>query len=87
MHRAFGIVVAVVTLVLAHALRKRDRRIARTLAGLALAAPLAGVAAILAVPSLPLTVLHNACAALLVAALAAAVARADRPGVPVSETG
>jgi heme A synthase len=79
MHRTFGIVVAVVTLVLAHALRNRDRRIARTLATLALATPLAGVAAILVMPSLPLTVLHNGCAALLVAALAAAAARARDP--------
>jgi cytochrome c oxidase assembly protein subunit 15 len=86
MHRTFGIVVTVVTLVQAHALRNRDRRMARTLATLALAAPLAGVAAFLAVPSLPLTVLHNGCAALLVAALAAAAARARGPVAPVLAT-
>lgn len=74
-HRAAGIVVAIVVLVLGHALRRTDRRRALALAALALAAPLAGVAAIVAVPSLPLTVLHNATAALLIAALAHVVAR------------
>jgi cytochrome c oxidase assembly protein subunit 15 len=74
-HRALGIVVAAVVFVLAIALRHDDRRIARTLAALAIAAPLAGVAAIAALPSLALTVLHNSCSALLVAALAVATQR------------
>ncbi|MEP7183571.1 MAG: COX15/CtaA family protein [Betaproteobacteria bacterium] len=74
-HRATAIVVAVVVLVLAHALRRIDRRRALILAALALAAPLLGVAAIVNVPSLPLTVLHNAAAALLIAALAHVAAR------------
>jgi hypothetical protein len=38
------------------------------------------------VPSLPLTVLHTGCAALLVAALAAAAARARGPVAPVLAT-
>lgn len=75
MHRVLGLVVAVVTLVLAHALRNGNRRMAWILATLALAAPLAGAAAIAAVPSLSFTLLHNGCAALLVAGLAATAAR------------
>ncbi len=78
MHRALGIVVAVITLVLAYRWREVDRRRARMLAAFAVAVPLLGVAAIAAVPSLPLTILHNAAAALLVAGLAAAVARPFR---------
>jgi len=75
LHRAFGIVLAVLMLALAHRLRVVDRWIARALAALAVAVPLAGVAAIAAIPSLPLTVLHNGCAAFVVATLAAAAAR------------
>jgi heme A synthase len=67
--------VTVVMLILAHALRRDDRRTARLLVAFAIAAPLLGVAAILALPSLPLTVLHNAAAALLAAMLAAIAVR------------
>lgn len=74
-HRTLGLVVPVFVLLLARAMRSYDRRSSSVLAALALATPLAGVAAIAAVPSLPLTVMHNALAALLVAALGAAVAR------------
>jgi cytochrome c oxidase assembly protein subunit 15 len=74
-HRTLGLVVPVFALLLARAVRKHDRRLSWLLAALALATPLAGVAAIAAVPSLPLTVVHNGCAALLVAAIAAAAAQ------------
>ncbi len=77
-HRTLGLVVPVFTLLLARAVRSHDRRLCWLLAALALTTPLAGVAAIAAVPSLPLTVLHNGLAALLVAALAATVARGAR---------
>lgn len=83
-HRVLGLVVAVVALVLAHALRRPQPRAARALATLALAAPLLGAAAILAIPSLPFTVLHNAAAAALIAALAwvsADTGGRDRPAV------
>jgi len=74
-HRALGIVVAIVVLTLAHGLRRYDRRVSRVLVALALVAPLLGLAAIAAMPSLPFTVLHNAAAAALVAALAVIAAR------------
>ena len=86
-HRTIGIAVVVVTLVLASALSKRDRRLAWMLGILAVAAPLAGVVTILAVPSLMLTVLHNTCAALLIAALAMAVVRTRSPDSHVRESG
>jgi heme A synthase len=83
-HRVLGLVVAVVALVLAHALRRPRPRAALALAMLAVAAPLLGAAAILALPSLPLTVMHNAAAAALIAALAwvsADTGGRDRPAV------
>jgi cytochrome c oxidase assembly protein subunit 15 len=77
-HRALGIVVVVVALVAAYTLRRRDRDLSRLIVRLVFAAFLLGMASILAMPSLPLAVLHNAATALLVAALAAAaVLRAD----------
>ena len=78
-HRALGIVVAIVVLTLAHGLRRYDRRVSRVLVALALVAPLLGVAAIAAIPSLTITVLHNAAAAALVATLAFVAARRMRP--------
>lgn len=78
-HRALGIVVAIVVLALAHGLRRYDRRLARVLVAFALVAPLLGMAAIAAMPSLPLTVLHNAAAASLVATLAFVAARRAGP--------
>jgi cytochrome c oxidase assembly protein subunit 15 len=69
-HRLLGIVAAVATLMLAYRLRQADRRAARVLVVLAVGAVLLGVAAIAGMPSLPLTVLHNATAAVLVATLA-----------------
>ncbi len=74
-HRVLGVLVALVTLIVAHALRRADRRTARLLAAFAVGTPLLGVAAILALPSLPFTVLHNGTAALLVATLTATVTR------------
>jgi heme A synthase len=80
-HREIGIVVLVFTLIVAVALRRHMPRRAVALAVLALATPLLGAAAVVAMPSLPLTLLHNACAALLVATLAAAgLARASGNG-------
>lgn len=85
-HRALGVVVALAALALAWRLRGADRATARRLALLAIAAPALGVAAILAVPALALTVLHNAATATLVAALAGLAPRSGpdrghgRPG-------
>ena len=70
LHRPLGIAIAVAALTLAAALRSSHRRPAALLAGLALAAPLLGATAILRMPSLPITVLHNAVAAALIATLA-----------------
>jgi cytochrome c oxidase assembly protein subunit 15 len=81
-HRTLAIVATVVSLALAWRLRVASRRVAATLGALALAAPLAGIGAILAVPSLALTVLHNACTALLVATLAVAAVTAGRAHSP-----
>lgn len=75
MHRLFGIVVTMAALVVALTFRRTCRRAALLLAACAVAAPLLGAAAILALPSLPLTVLHNAVAALTIATLAAVAAR------------
>lgn len=69
-HRALGIAVAIAAAVLAFRLRRVDRRVAPVLVGLAIGALLLGVAAIAQMPSLPMTVLHNATAASLVAVLA-----------------
>jgi len=74
-HRLLGIAVALAALALAYALRSSNRRGAALLAGLALAAPLLGAAAILRMPSLPVTVLHNAAAAAMIATLAYIAAR------------
>jgi cytochrome c oxidase assembly protein subunit 15 len=69
-HRMLGIAVAAFTLLLAYRLRRTHARTSLLLAGLALAAPLLGVAAVLAIPALAITVSHNAAAAVLVATLA-----------------
>jgi len=74
-HRVLGIVVAFMALIVANGLRRFAARAARLLVASAIAAPLLGAAAILALPSLPLAVLHNAAAAFTIAALAAAAAR------------
>ena len=77
-HRTLGLVVPVIALVAAYALR-RERRLAALIAALALIAPLAGIAAVALQPSLAFTVLHNAGAALLVAAFARAAAARAAP--------
>lgn len=69
MHRWLGIAIALAALALAFALRSSHRRGATLLAGLALAAPLLGATAILHMPSLTITVLHNATAAAMIATL------------------
>ena len=69
-HRLFAIAVTFLALVLAYALRSIDARACAWLTALALTAPLLGVAAVVAMPALPVTVLHNAAAALLIATLA-----------------
>ena len=74
-HRALGLAVTAATFALAHRMRRIDRRAALVLAALAAAAPLLGVGTIAGMPSLPMTVLHNATAASLVAALAYLAAR------------
>jgi cytochrome c oxidase assembly protein subunit 15 len=86
-HRTLGLVVPILTLLLARAVQNHDRRLGWTLGVLALATPLAGVAAIVVVPSLSLTVLHNALAALLIAALAVATARSYGPRATASQPG
>jgi heme a synthase len=78
-HRILGPVVTVVVLVVAYALRRMRRSGAVVLATLALAAPLLGAAAILALPSLPLAIAHNAVAAALVGMLAWIVAGRSAP--------
>jgi len=75
-HRALAIVVVVVALLVAWRLRAGSRRLAPTLAVVAVATALAGLGAVAFAPSLPLTVAHNACSALLVATLAVAIERA-----------
>jgi cytochrome c oxidase assembly protein subunit 15 len=74
-HRVLGIAVVIATFALAHRMRRIDRHHALLLATLAGVAPLLGTAAIAGMPSLPMTVLHNAAAASLVAALAYLTAR------------
>ena len=69
-HRLLGIVLAVATLALAFATRLANRPGAVLLASLALAAPLLGATAIVQMPALTITVLHNAVAAALIATLA-----------------
>jgi cytochrome c oxidase assembly protein subunit 15 len=78
-HRTLAIVVVVAALVLAWRLRAGSRRLAATLAVVAVAAAFAGLGALAFAPSLALTVVHNACSALLVATLAVAVGRAAAP--------
>jgi cytochrome c oxidase assembly protein subunit 15 len=70
LHRAAGVGIALGALWLAFALRRSDPRSASLLAALALAAPLLGATAILLIPALAVTVLHNAAAAALIATLA-----------------
>ena len=60
LHRALGIAVAVATLALAYRMRRSDPRAALLLLALAAGALFLGVAAIAGMPSLPMTVLHNA---------------------------
>jgi cytochrome c oxidase assembly protein subunit 15 len=75
MHRLVGVVLATAALVLAYASRSTNRRAARLLMALALATPLLGATAVVAMPSLAVTVLHNAAAAALIATLAYVAAR------------
>lgn len=82
MHRMLGIAIALAGLTLAFGLRRSHRRSALSLAGLSVAAPLLGASAILGMPALTVTVLHNAAAAALIATLAHIVAlREPRAGV------
>ena len=74
-HRSLGIAVASATLALAYRIRRSDRHAALLLVALAVGALFLGAAMIAGMPSLPLTVLHNAAAATLVAALAFLAAR------------
>jgi cytochrome c oxidase assembly protein subunit 15 len=69
-HRLLAIAATGLTLLLAYVLRSRDPRACALLTALALSTPLLGIAAILAMPVLAVTVLHNAAAALLIATLA-----------------
>ncbi|HYQ99892.1 MAG TPA: hypothetical protein VET86_07605, partial [Casimicrobiaceae bacterium] len=80
LHRTLAIAVVAAALMLAWRAGATSSRTAAILALLAVAAALAGLAAVSLAPSLALTVVHNACSALLVATLAAAVAR--EPAVP-----
>jgi heme A synthase len=75
MHRFSGPVLVAGIAVLAWALRREEPRIALALVVLAIVAPALGGAAMLAMPSLPLTVLHNAVAAAIVALLAGVAIR------------
>ncbi len=75
LHRALGIAVTLAAWILAFALRTSQRRAAVLLAVLALAAVLLGATAILRMPSLAATVLHNAAAAACVATLGFVLAR------------
>ena len=68
-HRLLGIAVAVLTVTLAFGLRAIAPRISLWLGVLALGVPMLGAAAVIAMPALALTVLHNAAAAALVATL------------------
>ncbi len=74
LHAATGGVVAFVVLALAFARRRRARALAAPLAGLPVPRAGPGARALATAPSLPLTLLHNLCAALLVSALAVAAA-------------
>ena len=74
-HRLVGILLVIAALVAAHALRRTARQVARLLVRLVLATLALGIASILGMPSLPLAVLHNAAAAMLVATLAVAAVR------------
>jgi cytochrome c oxidase assembly protein subunit 15 len=81
LHRILGPIVAAVVLALAYVLRRMRRVGAVVLTTLALAAPLLGAATILALPSLPLTVAHNAVTAALIGTLAwVAAARSAQSG-------
>ena len=78
LHRALGIAVAIALLALAYRLRRTDRRAALLLLMLGAGALMLGAAMIAGMPSLPMTVLHNAVAASLVAVLAYRAARFGR---------
>lgn len=69
-HRLLGLGLTAGALGLTYVLRVTDPRSARFLAMLALAAPLLGATAVVAMPSLAVTVLHNAAAASLIGGLA-----------------
>lgn len=75
LHRLHGIALAATVLATAYALRRTRRPLASALLGALGAAVGAGVIAIAIQPTLPVVVLHNACAALLVALLARAAVR------------
>lgn len=77
LHRIAGVALAAGALLLAFLLR-RHAALAALLALGALAVPLAGVLDVLALPSRPATIVHNATAALIFAALATAMVRARR---------
>lgn len=78
LHGAAGAIVALAAIGLAFLLRRAQPAVARRLAALALATAAAGALALAARPSLPLTLVHNALAALFVAALAAGAAQCVR---------
>lgn len=75
LHRLHGIALVATVLATAYALRRTRRPLASALLGALGAAVGAGVIAIATQPTLPVVVLHNACAALLVALLARAAVR------------
>jgi len=77
LHRIVGIAVAAVAGVVAWRLRIDARRLAGSLAVLAMATPSAGLIVALS-PSIPAAIMHNACSALLGATLAVAAARPRR---------
>jgi cytochrome c oxidase assembly protein subunit 15 len=74
-HRWLGVVATLLTLVVALAVRRSNGRVAGIIAATAILTPILGALAIVALPSLLLTVLHNAMTALTIAALAALLAR------------
>jgi len=76
-HSAIGIAIAVVAGIIAWRLRTDSRRLAGSLALLAVATPLAGIMVAL-IPSTSAAIVHNACSALLGATLAVAAARPRR---------
>jgi cytochrome c oxidase assembly protein subunit 15 len=75
LHRLLGIAVACAALALAFAMRFGNPRGAALLAVLAVVAPLLGALAIVRMPALGITVLHNAVAAAMIATLVYLAAR------------